>query len=274
LKEGFDFMLDNPDPANLVALRAPILQAALETFAFHPGSHGLDVGCGDGSLTLLLAGSVLPAGSVTGVDLSAEQIARARDTAAGLDIGHHVSFREGDMRDLPFEDDSFDWTWSLDCVGYVPVDPLPVIDELVRVVRTGGKIATLVWSSQQLLPGYPSLEARLNGTSAGIAPFQKGSDPANHFMRTLGWFRAAGLENVSTQTFVRSIQAPLDTQVRAELHALLNMRWSGVLPELSAEYRAVYTQICDPESPAFILNLPDYVAFFTYTLFQGNLPKG
>jgi hypothetical protein len=39
------------------------------------------------------------------------------------------------------------------------------------VVRLGGSVAILFWSSQMLLPGHPVLEARLNATRVGIAPY-------------------------------------------------------------------------------------------------------
>ena len=237
-----------------------------------PGSRGLDVGCGTGSHTRLLAETVQPGGIVTGIDLSMEAIDQARKAAAGSELENQVSFRIGDMTAIPFEDDFFDWIWSMDCVGYAPVDPLPVIKELVRVVKPGGIIAILAWSSQQLLPGYPGLEAKLNATTAGIAPFVNGKKPEAHFLRASGWFREAGLRNISAHTFVRSVHAPLADEVRAELQALLAMRWPEVDSELSPEDLAEYRRICDPNSDSYIINQPDYLAFFTYTMFQGQLP--
>jgi demethylmenaquinone methyltransferase/2-methoxy-6-polyprenyl-1,4-benzoquinol methylase len=161
----------------------------------------------------------------------------------------------------------------MDCVGYAPIEPLPLIRELKRVVKPGGKVAVLAWSSQQLLPGYPSLEARINATSAGIAPFVKGKSPEKHFLRALGWFRDAGLEALTAQTFVGAVHAPLSDNVRAELLSLFQMRWPGVQSELIPEDWAEFQRLCQPESPDFILNLPDYFAFFTYSVFSGIVPS-
>ena len=158
----------------------------------------------------------MPAGHVTGLNLSPEQLAYSREAAKESELSKYVSFREGDMNILPFDDDTFDWVWSMDCVGYAPVEPLPLISELVRVVKPGGTVAVLAWSSQQLLPGHPSLEARINATSAGIAPFVKGKNPEKHFLRALGWFRDAGMEDLTTQTFVSSVNAPLSDGVQAD----------------------------------------------------------
>ncbi|MEJ2303365.1 MAG: hypothetical protein P8Y14_17710 [Anaerolineales bacterium] len=84
---------------------------------------------------------------------------------------------------------AFDWAWSVDCVGYAPIEPLPLVKELARVVKPGGRVAILAWSSEKLLPGYPVLEAHLNATSSGIAPFVRGKKPELHFTRALGWLR-------------------------------------------------------------------------------------
>ncbi len=136
---------------------------------------------------MLLAEAVGAAGHVTGVDRSPEFLAHARSIAEKAEISEQVSFREGDMNNLPFDDDAFDWVWSANCVGYAPGEPLPVLKELARVVKPGGSVIILAWSSQQLLPGYPVLEAYLNATSSGIAPFVNGTAPELHFSRMMGW---------------------------------------------------------------------------------------
>ena len=43
----------------------------------------------------------MPSGHVTGLDLSPEQLAYAREAAWESGLSKHVSFREGDMKDLP-----------------------------------------------------------------------------------------------------------------------------------------------------------------------------
>jgi demethylmenaquinone methyltransferase/2-methoxy-6-polyprenyl-1,4-benzoquinol methylase len=258
---------------SMLKLREPILQTAIQILDLPPGSRGLDVGCGVGHHTQALAKAVSPSGHVIGLDISAEQIAYAKESAQNSAVAQQVSFRTGDMRNLPFEADTFDWVWSMDCVGYAPLDPQPLIQELVRVVKPGGWIALLAWSSEQLLPGYPELEARLRATTAGLAPFAKGKQPALHFSRALGWFRAAGLLNCTAHSFIADVQAPLPDIHRQALVALFDMRWPGVQSELSAADWDEFQRICAPESADFILDHPDYYAFFTYAMFQGQVAK-
>ena len=169
------------------------------------------------------------------------------------------------MNCLAFADGTFDWALSIDAVW----SERPV-KELARVVKPGGTVAMLNWSSQQVLPGYPLLEARLNSTPSGIAPFVRGMKPESHVLRALGWLRDAGLTECKSGTFVGEVYAPLSEDIIIAMLSLFEMRWEGAQSELSAEDWAEYQRLCQPESPDFILDSPDYYAFFTYSLFYGS----
>ena len=253
------------------SLREPLLRTVMEALRFPQGSTGLDAGCGIGLQALLLAEAVGPAGHVTGLDLSPAFLRHAERMVEERGLSDRISFQEGNVRRLPFDDGTFDWVWSADCVGYPVDDLLPVLLELRRVVKPGGTIAILAWSSQCLLPGYPLLEARLNATGSGLAPIVRGRPPRSHFMRALGWFDAAGLVETGARTFVGGVQAPLTDGIRTALISLFEMLWGDRVPEVSPEDWAEYQRLCRPGSPDFILDLPDYVAFYTYSLFRGTV---
>ena len=157
-------------------------------------------------------------------------------------------------------------------MGYAPIEPLPMIKELVRVIRPGGIIAILAWSSESLPPGYPKLEARLKGTTIGIAPFSVHKKPENHFMRALGWFHEAGIVEAKARTFAGDVYASLNEELREAVTELLQMRWSGVESEITSEDNQEYQRLCTPQSADFILNQSDYYAFFTYSMFSGVVP--
>jgi hypothetical protein len=152
-----------------------------------------------------------------------------------------------------------------------PTLGLPALMELARMVKPGGTVAIYAWSSETLLPGYPLLEAHLRATAPGLAPFAPGKDPDLHFLRALGWLRELGLQDVKAQTFVGEAQAPLSDALRQALVELFEMRWPGVQAELTDEDRAAFRRLCLPESPEFIVNDPDYYAFFTCTMFSGTV---
>ena len=221
----------------------------------------------------MLVKAVGSKGHVTGLDISTAILRYAGEIVEQSGLAARVSFQKGDVSRLPFDDDSFDWAWSANCVGYSPsLEPLPAVKELARVVKPGGTVALFAWSSEKLLPGYPLLEARLGETSPGIAPFVKGKRPELHFLRAPGWFRDADLVDIAARTFVGDACAPLSDDQRKALTALFEMRWPGVESELHREERAEYRRLCLPGSPEFILNNPDYYAFFTCSMFSGRIP--
>lgn len=251
-------------------LRESTLSEMIGALQLPEGSRGLDVGCGIGLQCLLLAEAVGSGGHVTGLDISAEMLKYGGEMVGAAELSERISFQEGDVHNLPFEDNTFDWAWSADCVGYGPMEPLPSLKEMARVVKPGGIVAIAAWASEDLLPGYPRLEARLRATSPGLAPFVQGEKPERHFLRALGWFHELGLEEARGEAFAGSFSAPLGDEIRKALVALFDMRWPNVAAELSPEDRAEFRRLCLPDSPDFILNLPDYYAFFSYAMFWGR----
>jgi len=254
-------------------LREPVLHSIVQSLQLSRGSKGLDAGCGIGLQELLFAEAVGAEGHITGIDILPQLLAYGAATVAKAGLSDRVTFREADVSRLPFEEDTFDWAWSADCIGYPAGELMPLLNELMRVVKPGGDVILLGWSSQQLLPGYPLLEARLNATCSGYIPFLKEQSPDLNFMRAGHWFRKAGLENVRAQTFVGEFQSPLTGDVRTALISLFEMLWDSPQPETSPEDWRQYQQLCKPESPDFILAIPDYYAFFTYSMFKGKVPE-
>jgi len=254
-------------------LREPTIRAAIHTLQLPSGSRGLDAGCGIGKPAAWLAEAVGQAGHVTGIDISPQFLSLARENAKRSGLSERVTIREGSVYQLPFDNNTFDWAWSVDCVGYPATGQTSPVKELARVVRPGGRVAILGWTSQQLLPGYPILEARLNAAILGAASYLKGKRPDAHFLRALNWFRDAGLEEPVGRTCVGEIQAPLSEEIRAALVSLFEILWDEAKSAATSEEWAEYQRLCTPESPDFILNVPGYYAFFTYSLFQGRVVK-
>ena len=251
-----------------------MLREAVQALKLPPGSQGLDAGCGIGLQALLLAVAVGPGGHVTGLDISKDFLLHAKNMVKGSALSRRITFQEGDLNTIPFEDNIFDWVWSVDCVGYpAEENPFPLLEELTRVVKPGGSIAILGWSSQMLLPGYPLLEARLNATCSSYIPYVAGKKPEANFLRALGWFRDRGLEDPKTRTFVNEMYAPLSDGMRTALTAFFEMLWGKPQPDVSKEDWAEYQRLCKPDSPDFILDRPDYYAYYTYSMFHGKVSR-
>lgn len=110
--------------------------AFLESVPFPTGASVLDVGCGTGVLTRLLA-RLAGITEVTGVDPAPSLLDRARELASGL---ANVTFLEGDARGLPVEKESFDVVVFDSTLSHVPGVEL-ALGETRRVLRDGGLLA-------------------------------------------------------------------------------------------------------------------------------------
>jgi SAM-dependent methyltransferase len=95
------------------------------------GQEVLDASCGVGYGIEIL--SRAGASAVTGVDISAEAIAAAKDRFGEF----ATALEEADLRDLPFKDNSFDVVVSFETIEHVE-EPREALAELDRVLRPGG----------------------------------------------------------------------------------------------------------------------------------------
>jgi arsenite methyltransferase len=100
------------------------------------GDRVLDLGSGSGMDVFAAASLVGPVGSVTGVDITPEQLAKSER----LRRDEHVSFRRARIEELPFEDGSFDAVISNGVVN-LSADKRRVFAEAARVLRPGGRLA-------------------------------------------------------------------------------------------------------------------------------------
>lgn len=103
-----------------------------------PGERVLDVGSGAGTDSLVAALMVGPKGSVIGIDMTPEMLAKARAGAAEIGLGN-VTFVEGEAEALPFADASFDVVVSNGVIDLIP-DKDAVFAEIHRVLAPGGRI--------------------------------------------------------------------------------------------------------------------------------------
>lgn len=103
-----------------------------------PGERVLDLGCGAGTDSLIAAQMVGPTGRVTGLDMTAEMLAKARAAAAEMGV-LNVTFVEGEAETMPFPDASFDAVISNGVIDLIP-DKHAVFSELFRVLAPGGRI--------------------------------------------------------------------------------------------------------------------------------------
>jgi SAM-dependent methyltransferase len=119
------------DPQHQAMLRAYLADAAIPQ-----GAHVLEVGCGTGAMTRVLA-TWPGVEEAVGVDPSPVLLAKARELAAGL---ANLVFKEADGRALPFADGMFDVVVFHTTLCHVP-EPAAMLREAVRVLCPGGCLA-------------------------------------------------------------------------------------------------------------------------------------
>jgi len=163
-----------------------------------PGQTVVDVGCGTGALTAVLA-DIVGAGRVAGADPSAPFVEQARARVPGADL------RVAQAEALPFDDDSFDVAVS-QLVFHFVSDPAEAVREMVRVTRPGGRVAACVWD---MTGGMTMIRAfwdaaRASGSTEPGETERFGGKPG----QLAGLWRDAGLGDVVDESLTVSVDYP------------------------------------------------------------------
>jgi ubiquinone/menaquinone biosynthesis C-methylase UbiE len=125
-----------------------------DALALAPGERWLEVGSGSGVLCRLAVPCVTPAGCVVGLDKSPELVAAAYRLAAGSDSTRDLVFHVGDGAALPYTDASFDGAFAARLMLHV-ANPDAVVVEMVRVVRSSGRVVLMDWDFGTVAVDHP-----------------------------------------------------------------------------------------------------------------------
>jgi SAM-dependent methyltransferase len=150
------------------------------------GEHVLDLGSGSGMDVFAAAVAVGAQGSVTGVDITPEQLVKAER----LRRDEHTAFRHARVEDLPFDDSSFDVVISNGVVN-LSSDKPAVFAEAARVLRPGGRLALADIVTQRAIATRTAAQPDL--WAACIA----GAGQRDHYLHDI---EAAGLELRTVRT--------------------------------------------------------------------------
>lgn len=102
-----------------------------------PSDSVLDCGCGIGGSSIYLAKKL--GCKVTGITLSAKQVATATSLAIKNSVEKLVSFHQKNYLETNFDDNSFDIIWAIESFGSSPDKP-KFFKEMRRILKPGGKI--------------------------------------------------------------------------------------------------------------------------------------
>ena len=163
----------------------------LDWLALPQGQRWLDVGCGSGAFTALLAERAAPA-ELHGIDRSPAMLAYARER-----LPHSVQLHEGDAVALPFPTAYFDVAVMPLVIVFID-DALRAVAEMRRVVRPGGTVATYIWDLPQ---GFPYYTAFAILRDLGVLPDRVAADESTALPQLQALWQRAGLQNVATAAF-------------------------------------------------------------------------
>lgn len=194
-----------------------------------PGMKILDIGCGDGDITMGVAETVRT-GEIIGIDPDEETLVIANQRRPFAD---NIEFRVGDSHALDFADDTFDLVYSHTVVHFF-LDPVSALKEQRRVTKPGGLVIVsgvreMVYSMR--FPACPNWdktrearrrlnEMRLNAfQSSGMDPIaylqqQREDNPVYNMSygddhagkKCAGWLAAAGLVDIQIRVKPERIQ--------------------------------------------------------------------
>lgn len=122
-----------------------LTEAIVADEAIRQGASVLDVGCGTGATTQLLAEE--KQASVTGIDVHPEMVERAKKRAAQSAIPFKIVL--GSAESLPFHDHSFDWLLSESVTAFT--DTWRALPEYYRVLRPGGTVTAIEMTTERPL---------------------------------------------------------------------------------------------------------------------------
>jgi SAM-dependent methyltransferase len=196
------------------------MAAALVNLRLAPGMRVLEVGCGSGGYTRMMAAELHGKGEWIGVDHDLALLEQARDNVE-LDVP--VRFEKAGAVILPFPDESFDAVVSAFLLCVLPY-PLTALREMVRVVKPGGVISSIscfcktgglpLFHGAETWPGserYAELEPRVRGAFRQLVRNPGLGLPNGKDLDVWADYATAGLTDLRISGFL-PVYAPADAR--------------------------------------------------------------
>jgi len=227
-------------------------QEILRKLDIQPGDHVLDLGCGPGLWTQLLADAVGPSGRIVGVDFDRDLLAHAGRITGQSHPDHDISFQKMDFADVGSLGETFDAVFFSNCFCYLP-DPSNVVEDMMRIARPGGRIIGRNWDGEPFLL-YPMDVGLLSLVQHNLVQAMDSRGDGAYFdhyfgRKMPGLFRSQGFRHVTCDTHVIERSGPADTDLAAYIRT--NGEWMGdkVVGRVEEDRLADWYAHFDPDDP-------------------------
>jgi SAM-dependent methyltransferase len=250
----------------------PELARIVAELPIDPSDLLLDVPCGDGFYTRLLAGRLGSAGGIIAADISAAFLERCARTMQALPSAPSSVLAQADAYRLPFRAGQFDFVWcakSFMSLG----NPVRVLREIRRVLRVGGTVGVL--ESDELhdlvLPWPAALELAVHQARRAASRRRGRRVDRLYVGRHLqDVFHSAGLLPVDKNTYTVDRRWPLPEAEREFLALYFDALWRDVAGVMAADAACELKRHIDPASEDYLPNRPDFESTAIDVLFLGR----
>jgi len=152
--------------------------AVRELKKLEPRGTLADIGCGPGYFTGDTA-RAFPHLKIIGVDISEEMLQRAEQNASRAHHETQISFRQGDIHELPFEDNSLDFAVSTLSLHHW-AEPVKALGEIHRVLKPRGQF--LIFDTRRDSPKFFYHLLKLGQIFILPAPMKQKNEPTSSIL--------------------------------------------------------------------------------------------
>lgn len=204
--------------------REEFVPLLLKYLDIRPGQTIVDVGCGTGHLSRLVARGLDGKGQVIGIDRNQQLLRQGRKLAREAGLQDLVSFRTEDATKMNIEDDFADRV-VCQTVMWTMRDPRVPLKEMIRICKPGGMVGTVEAATDTINIFYPG-DPRLSTLHRAYWKHEaKGMEKLEELDRNVGYkipgyLHELGLKRVRLDAHVR---ADLDMDDRVPLKDKLQM---------------------------------------------------
>lgn len=236
------------------------LRAMIAELPVPAGADVLDVACGDGAYSALLAEKVGPNGRVVALDADPKYVEHARRSIREDPSAASIEFLVATLEDPPFPPGAFDLVWCAQSLYSLP-EPVAALRRMARLAKPGGLVVVLEDDAlhRLILPWPVEIELAVRAAEFAVV-VDESRHPRKFYVgrRLRSVFREAGLTEIHKSTWAVDRAYPLGEAERRFLTEYLRRLRERIASDLDSEIRSDFDRLVDEGSADFLLDRPDF----------------